>query len=255
MTAKASITSAQVQGKRRAEEQEQEGLLPKKPKITHIVSATPTQQSEKRSSVPARTVPAAPITASAAVKTREGKLQLETKSGSERAEPSSREETATKLNATSAPKAIVAEAEYHSEPVRLAGKKRKSATTEDVETSAEIESKKQRLSRPTQVAKLDNAEPQSLQTSPKVRELPRALHNSANACYINATMHLLHTIPELAEMKGPGNANARYYSPHTEDEEWKIVEKRTTGKGVKKDLKLVRDLLEKPAVKQQLQVS
>jgi hypothetical protein len=58
--------------------------------------------------------------------------------------------------------------------------------------------------------------------------------------------------PELAKVKVPGNANARYHSPHTDDEGWTIAEKRAVGKSVKKELKLLRGLLEKPAVKQQL---
>jgi hypothetical protein len=143
VTAKASVMSALVHGKRRAEEQLKEGALPKKPKITHLPSATATTQSQKRPGMAAPTIPAAPVNASAAVKKGDYKAQVETDSGS------TPEEAAINLNATSVAKAVVVKVKGHREPARLAGKKRKLGTTEDVETSVETESKKQRLPGPT----------------------------------------------------------------------------------------------------------
>jgi hypothetical protein len=251
LTSKALLVGKRFQGKRRAEEQEKEGLVPKKPKITHLLSSVPATQSQQRQSVAAQNTSAASV-AAATVESRKRKCDFEKGPSSENVKSSAPEKIPANSNFKSTANAVVAKAKDLNDPAPVAGNKRKLEARQDVKTSAETEAKRQRVSGLRQTAKLDNSKPWPSQKSSEVREPPRALHNSANACYINATMQLLHTIPELAKVKVPGNANARYYSPHTDDEEWKIAEKRAVGKSVKKELKLVRGLLEKPAVKQQL---
>jgi hypothetical protein len=251
-TTNPSIVNIHVQGKRKAEEEEKEGPSPKKPKTTHLLKATPSTQSRKHPSVALQNLHTASVTASAAIASENRKFGPKNEPSSEKLKSSALEEIPENFDIKSTAEAVIAKARHIIKSTPVAGTKRKAEAIEDLETSAETKAKKQRLSGPSQLARSDNSKRRSSQKSPDVKNSPRALHNSANACYINAAMQLLYTIPELENMRVPGNADARYYSPYNENELWNIAEKRTIGKGVKKQLRLIRDLLEKPAVKQQL---
>lgn len=100
--------------------------------------------------------------------------------------------------------------------------------------------------------KVDTSQRRLSRKAPKGRPHPRALHNSGNACFINASMQLLGSVPELIGMDAAPDADLHKWSVISDEGLWNLAMKKAEGRGVKRQLQSLRNVLEKPIVKESL---